>query len=167
MRRWETTWIVGGAVALVAAGMAAAGEDGGRAARTEELRQAELGFAASVAADDAGKFAGFVAEDAVFVSGSTAIRGRDAIVKSWGGFFGPDRALIEWHPELVELSGDGGLGLTRGPWTLRSKDKTGKERVVSGTFNSVWRRRPDGRWEVVFDAGCSPCPVCAGAAGEE
>jgi ketosteroid isomerase-like protein len=26
-----------------------------------------------------------------------------------------------------------------------------------GTFNSVWRREPDGRWLVVFDKGC---PVC-------
>jgi ketosteroid isomerase-like protein len=26
-----------------------------------------------------------------------------------------------------------------------------------GTFNSIWRREPDGTWLVVFDKGC---PVC-------
>jgi ketosteroid isomerase-like protein len=164
MRRWGTTWVVGGAVALVTtAGLVAAAGNADRAARAEELRQAELAFAAAVAADDVERFAGFVAEDAVFVSGSTATRGREAIVESWGGFFGPDRALIEWHPELVELSGNGELGLTRGPWTLRGKDKEGRDFERSGVFNSVWRRQADGSWKVVFDAGCSPCPVCAPA----
>jgi len=160
MSRTRTIWLLGGAAALAAAGLWAAQADAERSARTEELREAELAFAASVAADDAEKFASLIAEDAVFVSGATAIRGRAAVVESWKGFFGPDRALIEWHPELVELAGDGSLGLTRGPWTLRGKDAAGNEIVQSGTFNSVWRRLADGSWRIVFDAGCSPCPRC-------
>jgi ketosteroid isomerase-like protein len=164
MRRSGAAWVICGMTVLVTAGAWAAADAGAdRAARTEEVRQAELGFAAAVAADDVEGFAGFIAEDAVFVSGSAATRGRAAIVESWRAFFGPERARIEWHPELVELSGDGELGLTRGPWTLRGKDREGREIERSGVFNSVWRRQPDGGWKIVFDAGCSPCPVCAPA----
>ena len=26
-----------------------------------------------------------------------------------------------------------------------------------GSFNSIWRREPDGTWLVVFDKGCPAC----------
>jgi hypothetical protein len=41
----------------------------------------------------------------------------------------------------------GELAWSRGP----VYDPTGKQ---IGTFNSIWRREPDGRWRIVFDKGC-------------
>lgn len=154
-----------GAGALVGCALfavAALGADGApsREQLTEEVRAVELAFAASVAGDDREAFASFLDVDAVFVSGARATVGREAILEAWKGYFGPDRAELTWSPELVELSGDGTLGLTRGPWTYRGKSAEGEVVEQSGIFNSVWRRQADGSWKVVFDAGCSPCPEC-------
>lgn len=30
--------------------------------------------------------------------------------------------------------------------------------VRTGTFMSVWRKESDGKWRIVFDSGCPPCP---------
>jgi len=152
---FATSWVVAGAGAE---SPASAAPD--REALREQVRKAEVAFAASVAADDLQAFASFIADDAVFVGGSGPTVGREAIVEAWKGFFGPERAELSWEPELVELTADGTLALTRGPWTYKGKGKDGQPVEQHGIFNSVWRRQEDGAWKVVFDAGCSPCPVC-------
>jgi len=156
------------ALALGAVGSAPAGAAEGastprgesREALLEQVRQSEIAFAATVAARDKMRFAAMIAEDAVFVGSSGATRGRDAIVAAWAPFFEPTAPEFVWHPEIVELTEDGTLGLTRGPWSMKGKDAEGKPVEQSGIFNSVWRRQPGGGWLVTFDAGCSPCPKC-------
>ena len=133
-----------------------------RGARAEQVRQAELAFAKSVMDDRPELFAAHLDEHAVFVGSSGVTRGKAAVVEAWKGYFGDKRPFFEWHPEIVELSGDGELGLSRGPWTYRGTGSDGQPVEASGTFNSVWRRQPDGSWRVVFDAGCGACPVCGG-----
>jgi len=135
-----------------------------RTATTEAVRQAELAFAGTVAANDPEKFAAMIDADAVFV-GAEVTRGRTAIVESWKAFFGAERPQFVWRPEIVELSGDGTLGMTRGPWTMKGKGPDGKPFERSGTFNSIWRRQPDGSWKIVFDMGCPGCPACATGGG--
>lgn len=151
------------AAGLLAAGAsapAAAEEAIAREALIEQVRQSEIAFAATVAARDKMRFAAMIAEDAVFVGGGGATRGREAIVQAWSRFFEPTAPEFVWRPEIVELSADGTLGFTRGPWTMKGKDAQGEPIDLAGIFNSVWRRQADGGWRVVFDAGCSPCPAC-------
>ena len=121
----------------------------------DELRAAEIAFAASVADRDAERFASFIDEDAIFL-GSTALRGREAIVQGWAVFFAEDGPELTWQPEIVELRPDG-LGLTRGPYTLTATAPDGTENSSSGVFTSIWRRDDEGGWKVIFDAGCPPC----------
>ena len=128
------------------------------------LRAAELAFAASVAAHDPERFASFIADDAIFIGGG-ALRGRAAIVAAWAGFFADGGPKIEWAPRLVEVQDGGALGLTRGPYTLTPPGADGAAKASSGIFTSIWRREPDGRWRVIFDAGCPPCPQCAAGGG--
>lgn len=153
--------VAGGALGAAPA-RAGEGEGFDRAARIEEVRQAELAFAASVMENRPERFAALLADDAVFVGGAGVTRGRESIAAAWQGFFGEGRPYFEWHPEVVELSGDGTLGLTRGPWTIRTKNAEGGEVELRGLFNSVWRREGDGGWRVLFDAGCPPCAACGG-----
>jgi ketosteroid isomerase-like protein len=131
-----------------------------RAALTEQVRATELAFAKTVADDDIEKFGTFIDPAAVFVSGMKVTRGVVAVLESWKGSFGPDRPYFEWHPEVVELSPDASVALSRGPWTIRTTDKKGKTKEIQGVFNSIWRRQPDGSWKVIFDAGCPPCAEC-------
>ncbi|HXV86016.1 MAG TPA: nuclear transport factor 2 family protein [Gemmatimonadales bacterium] len=142
------------AAALLAAPALAQGHD-------ELVRQvfaAESSFAATMAARNHPAFASFIAPDAIFF-GREPLRGKAAVVEAWTRFFaGPD-APFSWRPETVEVLESGTLALTSGP----VRDPAGKQ---TGTFNSVWRREPDGRWLVVFDKG-SPLPCETGEGGNE
>lgn len=149
-----------GSVSAGAAETAAPVGGESREALLEQVRQSEVAFAATVAARDKMRFAAMIAPDAVFVGASGATRGRDAIVAAWAPFFEPTAPEFVWHPEIVELTEDGTLGLTRGPWSMKGKDAQGNAIEQSGTFNSVWRRQAGGGWLVTFDAGCAPCPKC-------
>ncbi len=121
----------------------------------DELRAAEVAFAASVADRDAERFASFIDEEAVFI-GATVLRGREAITQAWSVFLAEGGPDLVWQPELVEVRSDG-LGLSRGPYSLTTTGTDGTRSTTTGTFTSIWRRQADGRWKVVFDAGCPAC----------
>ena len=57
---------------------------------------------------------------------------------------------MSWRPEEVEVLESGKLAIRSGP-------VLGPDGKRSGTFNSIWRLEPDGRWRVIFDKGCPPC----------
>jgi ketosteroid isomerase-like protein len=162
MRRRNLASVLG-LLAMVAGSSIAVGADAAaeRAARVEQVRAAEVAFAKSLLDDKPEAFAALLDPGAVFVSGQAVTRGKTAILAGWKGYFGPERPYFEWHPEVVELSADGNLGLSRGPWVIRTKDKEGKEVEIRGLYNSIWQRQADGSWRILFDAGCSPCPTCS------
>ncbi len=113
--------------------------------------EAESAFAHTLAARDAAAFGAYVALDAVFFGRRGPVHGRAAVVASWQPFFEGPAAPFSWSPEVVEVLESGTLALSSGP----VRDPAGRQ---IGTFNSIWRRDPDGRWRVVFDKGC-PLPA--------
>ena len=129
----------------------------------DELRAAEIAFAASVAEGDIERFASFIDEDAVFVS-AVVLRGREAIVQAWSAFFAEGGPSLTWKPEIVEVRADG-LGLSRGPYTMTVTAPDGTTKSSSGSFTSIWRRGEDGSWKVLFDSGCPPCAAAASPEG--
>jgi ketosteroid isomerase-like protein len=128
-------------------GSAARGQT--REALAGQVREAERAFAATMAARDPAAFATFVADEALFF-GQGVLRGKAAVVEGWKAFFDGPTAPFSWEPETVEVLESGTLALSSGP-VLNADGK----RV--GTFNSIWRREPDGKWRVVFDKGCPAC----------
>jgi ketosteroid isomerase-like protein len=122
---------------------------------TQQVRDTENAFAATMAARDHKAFATFIADDAVFF-GNAAIRGKAAVVESWKRLYEKADAPFSWRSEDVQVLDSGKLAHSSGPVF----DPKG-ERV--GTFNSIWRREKDGHWKVVFDKGCDVCK-CAAAA---
>ena len=116
------------------------------AALRQQVVAAESSFAASFARRDTAAFAALLAPDAVFF-GRSAMRGKAAVLEGWGALLRDSVPPFSWEPETVEVAESGQLAFSSGP--VYSPE--GK-RV--GTFNSVWRREPDGRWLVVFDKGC-------------
>ena len=130
----------------------------------DDLRAAEIAFAATVADGDLEAFASFLDEDAVFVS-TGVLRGREAIVQAWSAFFAEGAPELTWAPEVVEVRPDG-LGLSRGPYTLTVTAPDGSTTSSSGSFTSIWRRGEDGAWKVLFDSGCPPCAAAA-ASGDQ
>jgi ketosteroid isomerase-like protein len=120
------------------------------------LRATELAFAASVADQDRGAFAGFIADEAIFVA-ATVLQGKQAVLDGWAVFFGDGAPKLVWKPELVVIQDDGALGMTRGPFAVEQPGPDGTVMSQSGLFTSVWEHQADGGWKVIFDAGCPPC----------
>jgi ketosteroid isomerase-like protein len=118
-------------------------------ARRAEVFAAERAFARSMADRDFAAFGRHVAEDSVFFSGSTALRGRAAVLDAWRAFFEGPAAPFAWEPDQVEVLESGELALSTG--LVRNADG-----AVTARFNSIWQRQPDGRWLVVFDKGGPP-----------
>jgi ketosteroid isomerase-like protein len=115
----------------------------------KQVRERELAFAKTMADRDHAAFATFVSEEAIFM-GRTVLRGRAAVAEGWKRYFEGPKAPFSWQPERVEVVDSGTLAISSGP----VRDPDGK-RV--GTFNTTWRRDPDGQWRVVLDIGCPPC----------
>ncbi len=123
----------------------------------EEARSAvfaaEREFAKSMADRDIDAFAGWLADEAIFFTGPTPLRGKAAVLSWWSRYFTPKDAPFSWDPDQVEVVSSGTLALSTGP----VHDPAGN---VTGRFNSIWRLEAPGRWRVVFDKGSSsPAPA--------
>lgn len=119
-----------------------------------ELRQqvtdTERAFAATMKARDHAGFTSFVSEEAVFFSGPTRLRGKDAIAKAWKPFYDKSAAPFSWEPDEVEVLDSGTLAISSGPVV----DPSGK---LIARFSSIWRLEAPGTWRVVFDRGTDVC----------
>lgn len=116
----------------------------------DELRATETAFAKTMADRDHAAFATFIADEAIFF-GRNELRGKKAVVDAWAGLFEGKDAPFSWKPETVAVLDSGTLGLSSGPVFAPDGKQT-------GTFSSIWRRTPAGKWEIIFDKGC---PYCA------
>ncbi len=116
----------------------------------DQVRAAETAFAKSMADRDLAAFTALLADDTVFWGGKGALRGKAAVAADWKRFFDGPAAPFSWAPSEVEVLTSGDLGFTSGP-VLDPKGN----RI--GTFNSVWKRQPNGTWRIVFDKACPPC----------
>jgi ketosteroid isomerase-like protein len=115
-----------------------------------QVRARETAFAKTMADRDHAAFVSFLAEESVFFGGAAPLRGKKAVAEAWKRFYEGPKAPFSWEPDAAEVLDSGGLAMTSGPVF----DPAGK-RV--GTFNSIWRREPDGEWRIVFDKGCPQC----------
>ena len=116
----------------------------------QQVLATERAFAKTMADRDLRAFATFIAEEAVFFSGPTPLRGKLKIVDSWTRFYATPVAPFSWEPEDVEVLESGTLALSSGP----VRDAQGK---VIARFTSIWRREAPGIWRVIFDKGNEVC----------
>ena len=126
----------------------------GGASTADQVRAAETAYAKSMADRDLAAFTALLADDTVFWGGKGVLRGKAAVAADWKRFFNGGAAPFSWSAADVEVLTSGDLGFTSGP-VLDPKGN----RI--GTFNSVWKRQPDGAWKIVFDKGCPPCDCAA------
>jgi ketosteroid isomerase-like protein len=117
------------------------------AALKRQVFVAESSFAASMAQRDLEAFAAHVSSEAIFFGDTAIMRGKRAVIEGWRRFFEKPAAPFSWKPEVIEVLPSGHLAISNGPVF----DPAGKK---IGNFSSIWRREPDGSWQIIFDKGC-------------
>ena len=116
----------------------------------KEVADAERGFAKTMADRNFAAFGSFIADEAVFFTSTTALRGKPAVVEFWKRFYEKPEAPFSWEPAQVEVLDSGTLAISFGP----VRDPSGKH--VSN-FQSIWRLEAPGVWRVIFDRGNPEC----------
>jgi len=117
-----------------------------------QVADAERAFAATMKARDHAAFTRFLAEEAVFLSGASTLRGRDAIAGAWRAYYDGRQAPFSWKADRVEVLDSGTLAYSGGP----VYDAAGRQ---VGHFNAIWRLEAPGRWKIVFDRGSAPSTI--------
>lgn len=58
--------------------------------------------------------------------------------------------VMTWEPKHATLSSSGDLGYTYGVYSLKPKDA---DTVIYGSYVTIWRKQPDGKWKFVLQSG--------------
>jgi ketosteroid isomerase-like protein len=61
--------------------------------------------------------------------------------------------ILDWVPQLAEVSQAGDMGWTWGWYTTTYNDANGEQQTARGKYLNVWKKMPDGSWKVVADIG--------------
>lgn len=122
------------------------------------IRMADLELAKAVADRSLQTFVSMVDDDAVFF-GKDVSRGKDAVSKAWLPFFTDRNLFLKWHPKEVYVSSSADLGYSIGEYERLGKDSSGNPARAIGTYVSIWRKQPDGKWKIVLDIGSPATPT--------
>ncbi|MEO5890646.1 MAG: hypothetical protein ABIQ31_10360 [Ferruginibacter sp.] len=57
---------------------------------------------------------------------------------------------MTWEPNGGSIARSGELGYTYGVYSFKLKNK---DSVIYGTYVSIWKRQPDGKWKFVLETG--------------
>ncbi len=120
---------------------------GAQETELNRLVETEKAFAAAAASDGAKQaFIKFFSDDGiVFQPGPVNAK------EFWQGQ--PESpALLAWHPVWAEISFDGQLGYTTGPWEFKPAGKDG-DAVAFGQYITLWQKQADGSFKAVLDLG--------------
>lgn len=120
------------------------------AALTKQVGDAERGFAKTMADRDYAAFQRFLADETIFFSGKTPLRGRQAVAEDWKRYYERPESPFSWEPEMVQVLDSGTLAISYGP----VRDPSGKH---FANFQSIWRLEAPGVWRVIFDRGDRVC----------
>jgi ketosteroid isomerase-like protein len=121
----------------------------------KQVADTERGFARSMAERNYAAFMTFLSDEAIFFTGPTPLRGKQAVADAWKRFYEKPDAPFSWEPEKVQVLDSGTLAISSGP----VRDPAGKH---FATFSSIWRLEAPGVWRIIFDKGEVVCD-CAKA----
>ena len=116
----------------------------------QQVADTERTFARTMATRDHAAFMTFLSDEAVFLSGNIALRGKQQIAEGWKQLYEQPEPPFSWEPGRVEVLDTGTLAISTGP----VYDPNHK---LISTFTSVWRLEAPDAWRVIFDIGN---PVC-------
>ena len=117
----------------------------------EEIHQAERAFNKMAAEQGVqAAFLAFAADSAALNRNNRIIRGKAAIRE----YFEQQtlrKVRLSWEPQHIDVSDDGSMGYTYGPYTFSARDTSGRTLESTGIFHTVWKRQDNGTWKYVYD----------------
>ncbi len=115
-----------------------------------QVAAVERAFARTMVDRDHAAFASFLSQETVFLAGTTARRGKQAVAAHWKGYFEESEPPFSWEPETVSVLDSGKLAISTGPvWNAEGS------RI--STYTSIWRQEEPGVWRIIFDKGDKYC----------
>ena len=117
----------------------------------DTVASVERAFAQTMAKRNLVKFSEFIDQDAIFLSGTTAARGKQAVIERWKRYFEAETPPFSWQPETVVVLETGELALSTGP-VINAEGK------LIAYFSSIWRKQKSGEWKIICDKGNRACP---------
>ncbi len=73
---------------------------------------------------------------------------KESMVRLFIQMMDTSKSSMTWQPTDGEVSAGGDLGYTYGVYTYRKRDS-----LVQGTYVTVWKKDPEGRWKAVLQSG--------------
>ena len=124
--------------------------------REEELRSAITSFRRTLNSGDSVSFFGLLAPDVeVFAPGAQPIRGPEARAYFRTLFTQVTPDFAPFTNEEITVVGD--VAIQRHSYQLSTTPKSGGPvTTVRGSGLHIWKRTPDGRWQVVKDIWTNP-----------
>jgi ketosteroid isomerase-like protein len=66
--------------------------------------------------------------------------------------------ILKWEPEFMDIANSRDFGISTGPWEMQDY-LPGTVPLATGYFLTVWKKQPNGVWQVILDAGSeTPAP---------
>ena len=128
--------------------------EGKVAADVGAIVQSERAFAKlSVEKGQREAFLTFFADDALFF-GPEPTNARK-VLETWPV---ESKATLDWEPRFADISADGLLGYTTGPWVRTAKPGQAPA-TAHGWYFTIWRKHADLRWRVAVDVGIDSVPA--------
>ncbi len=117
----------------------------------EEIHQVEQAFNDMAAEQGVqAAFLAFAADSAALNRNNRIIKGKAAIRDYFEQQTLRD-VRLSWEPQFIDVSGDGTMGYTYGPYTFSARDTSGRIMESTGIFHTVWKRQANGTWKYVYD----------------
>lgn len=128
----------------------------GSPAREAELRSAIATFRTALNSGDSASFFALLAPDLeVLAPGAQPIRGAEARESFRPLFTQVKPEFAPFSNEEITVSGD--IGIQRHSFQLTTTPRSGgPATTMTGSGLHIWKRMPDGRWQIVKDIWTSP-----------
>lgn len=116
---------------------------------------------AAFQAKDPARIAGLYARDAVFVTpGRPPIVGREAVARIMAEDLRDPGFHLDLAEEKIFVSASGDMAYARGAFRASfTNPRTREVESVAGTYLQVFRRQPDGAWEIAEDISSPGAPA--------
>jgi ketosteroid isomerase-like protein len=94
----------------------------------------------------------FVADDAIFFPpDGPMLRGKEIIRSFWSELAETPDFSVSWEATDAVVSSAGDMGYTYGLALVTRKDEEGNATTELTKYVTIWKKQPDGSWQVVVD----------------